>query len=155
MLLADELESITFRGWTTQALGHTTPLLFLRAFVCWATKSIRNSYSSSISTRHLLSSCSRAYLRITANSFARCVPPLYPSAVINLLLCSQHSEPLLLLQHHLFSLFFKTLSELHFPACPLRYPCCLPLARAILLQARDGGQVILISFINLLMARCR
>src|SRR6266699_2430609 len=52
------------------------------------------------------------------NSSARCVSsPLYPSetcmpaVVLKSLSCSQHSELLILLQHHLFPLLLKTLSK--------------------------------------------
>jgi hypothetical protein len=79
---------------------------------------VRNSCNSNTSTRRLLSSRSRAYSRTTANSSARRVsPPLHPSetcmptVVLKSLSCSQHSELLLLLQHYLFPLLLKTLSE--------------------------------------------
>jgi hypothetical protein len=72
-------------------------------------------------------------------------PPLYPSetcmptVVLKSLSCSEHSE------HPLHANPASSpCSSIRSPsaplsACPLRYPCCLPLAQAILLQARDGG----------------
>jgi Guanine nucleotide exchange factor in Golgi transport N-terminal len=65
--------------------------------------------------------CSRADRERThglTSSSARCAsPPLYlseiciPAVVLKSLSWSQHSEPLLLLQNHLFTLLLKTLSE--------------------------------------------
>ena len=70
---------------------------------------------------------------------ARCVSvhPTHPRTYQQLSSIS-HSEFLILLQHHLFPLHFKTLSDRS--ACPPRHPCRLPLAQAILLRAQDGGR---------------
>jgi hypothetical protein len=56
-----------------------------------------------------------------------------PAIALKRLSYSQHPEPFLLSQHHLFPVLF-------FPACPLWYLCRLPLARVrVILIRGDGG----------------
>jgi hypothetical protein len=74
-----------------------------------------------------------------------------PTIVLKSLSCPQHSELLLLLQHHLIRLAPQNaLPTLRFPAFPPRHPSCFPPAQRILLRARDGGQVILTLLIKLI-----
>jgi hypothetical protein len=150
MLLANELESITLPDGTTQALGPAARDTFAifedlcllgngerpqflqleylhKTFALELIESVLTNYhelfrkvclSSSLPIRDLYaSSCPQIAVMFTAfRALALITTPPLPPAPQN------------------------ALRALRFPACAPRYPCCLPLAQAILLQARDGGR---------------
>jgi hypothetical protein len=150
MLLANELESITLPDGTTQALGPAARDAFAifedlcllgngerpqflqleylhKTFALELIESVLTNYhelfrkvclSSPLPIRDLYaSSCPQITLMFTAfRALNLITTPPFPPAPQN------------------------TLRALRFPACPPRHPCCLPLAQAIFLQARDGGR---------------
>ena len=149
MLLANELESITLLNGTTQALAHAVRDAFtIFEDLCLLgngehPRFLQPEYLHKTFALELIKSVLTNYHQL----FRKVSPPLYPSEtcmpvlVLKSLSSSRHSELLLLLQHHLFPPAPQNaLRTLRFPAFPPRHLCCLSLAQAILLQARDGGQ---------------
>ena len=148
MLLANELESITLPDGTTQALGPAARDAFAifedlcllgngerpqflqleylhKTFALELIESVLTNYHElfrkvRLPSTHLgpvVSSCTQITVTFTAFRALNLIatPPLSPAPQ-------------------------DALRALRFPACPPRHPSCLPLAQAILLQARDRGR---------------
>ena len=120
MLLVNELQSMTLPDSVTPALStQSRHLRSSRTSAFWVTECSRNSYNSTHTTRHLLSSWSRAYSQATAKFSAACVSPyLLPTGDLyasncpqETLILSTYRAVILLLQYHLFPLLLKPLSE--------------------------------------------
>lgn len=119
MLLANELESITLPNGTTQALAPAVRDAFaIFEDLCLLGNGehpqfLQPEYLHKTFALELIESVLTNYHQL----FRKVSPPLYPSEtcmpvlVLKSLSSSRHSELLLLLQHHLFPLLLKTLSE--------------------------------------------
>jgi hypothetical protein len=118
MLLANELESITLPDGTTQALGPAARDAFaIFEDLCLLGNGERPQflqleYLHKTFALELIESVLTNYHELFRNvrlpvTYLRPVASSCPQS----LTCSQHSELLILLQHHLFPLLLKTLSE--------------------------------------------
>ena len=150
MLLANELESITLPDGTTQALGPAARDAFAifedlcllgngerpqflqleylhKTFALELIESVLTNYHELF--RKVCHS-SRLHIR---NLYADNCPPITAVFTAFRALNLITTPPFPPAPQNSFRAF-------RFPACPPRHPCCLPLAQAILLQARDGGR---------------
>ena len=151
MLLANELESITLPDGTTQALGPAARDTFsISEDLClFGTRErpqilqleyLHKTFSLEL-VESVLTNYHQLFCKVCFSSFT------HPRTVCESLPCSQHSELLLLLQHHLFPLLLKTLSERSVVPLSLRGTRVVFLLLKQFFRARDGGRSLTLHII--------